>query len=270
MERTHPRSTHRRINGAAVDLRQIGSIDLTDLDIISRTSGRDFLPYPFMLTRPSGFSSHDEYVAYATSVPDRFNYGDLRIFRRWAASYVYAEIRVECHVQYIPADTPSVRVVGNRVRDLGYLARQRPDEDVIDVYEASPYDLGRAIAESAGLTKPGSRAEIVIPEYGIPADNPDAAEDFSILESPTTPTAEVRRADVTAFGTVQSHWRPTRRWGLDRRKNAAVWVRIKDDGEYIYTPDFRRAKPLTVAILAERIDKLIAEDVAALKNFRDE
>ena len=271
----HPRPIRRRINGATVsrvDLDQIGSIELTDLDIISRSAGRDFLPYPFMLTRPSRFSSENEYLEYATSVPDRFNYGDLRTFRRWAVSYVYSEIRVECHVQYIPADTPSVRMVANRVGELGYLARQRevPDEDIVDVYEVSPYDLGRVIAESAGLTRPGSQPAIVIPEYVAPADNSDAAEDFRVLDTIDTTIAHVRRADVTAFATVQSHWRPTRRWGLDPGKKAVVWVRIRDDGEYIYSPDFRRARPLTETILAERIDKLIAGDVAALRNFRDE
>jgi hypothetical protein len=270
----HPRPTRRRLNGATVspvDLDEVGSIALADLDILSRSAGRDFLPYPFMRTLPSKFSSENEYVEYATSVPDRFNYGDLQTFRRWAVSYVYSEIRVECHVQYIPADTPSVRVVANRVGELGYLARQRqdPNEDIIDVYEVSPYDLGRVIAQSAGLTTPGSQPEIVIPEYVAPADNSGAAEDFSVLDTIDT-FAHVRRADVTAFGTVQSHWRPTRRWGLDMGKKAAVWVRIKEDGEYIYTPDFLRAKPLTEAVLAERIDKLIAEDVAALRNFRDE
>lgn len=271
----HQRSTRRRINGATVsrvNLDQVGSIQLTDLDIISRSAGRDFLPYPFMQTRPSRFSSENDYLEYATSVPDRFNYGDLRDFRRWAVSYVYAEIRVECHVQYIPADTPSVRLVANRVGELGYLARQRqdPDQDIVDVYEVSPYDLGRVIADSAGLAGPGSQPAIVIPEWMTPGDNSDAAEDFNVLDTIDTTFAPVRRADVTAFATVQSHWRPTRRWGLDRGKKAVVWVRIREDGEYIYTPDFRRATPLTQAILAERIDKLIAEDVAALRNFRDE
>jgi hypothetical protein len=271
MERTDARPMHRRINGATVDLHQVGSIDLTDLDIISRSAGRDFLPYPFMLTRPSRFSSHNDYVAYATSVPDRFNYGDLSTFRRWGASYVHSEIRVECHVQYIPADTPSVRVVAHRLGELGYLAKQRPDEDIIDVYELSPYDLGQAIADSVDLVKPGEHSEIIIPEYVPAAQKADAADDFTLRHAVGTSTAtEVRRADVTAFGTVQSHWRPTRRWGLDRGKNAVVWVRVRGDGEYIYATDFSRASPLRRLALAERVDKLIAEDVAVLRNFRDE
>jgi hypothetical protein len=252
------------------DLHEVGSIDLTDLNIISTSYGRAFLPYPFMLTRPSRFSTRDEYLSYATSVPDRFKHGDLGTFQRWAASYAYADIRVECHVQYIPADTPSIRVVGSRAGELGYLAKQRPDDDVIDVYEVSPYDLGPAVADSVDLTKLGSRSEIVIPEYLPSSDNVDTAEDFTVLESADISTiTEVPRADVTAYATVQSHWRPTRRKGFDRRKNAAVWVRIKDDGEYLFAADFREAKPMTRPMLAERIDKLIAEDVKALRDFRN-
>lgn len=274
MEYAHSRQTRRRANGAVttrVDLHEVGSIDLTDLDIISRSYGRDSLPYPLMLTRPSRLSTNEEYAAYAASVPDRFNNGDLRTFRRWAACYAYADIRIECHLQHVPADTPSIRVLGARVGELGYLAKQRPDEDVVDVYEVSPYDLGRAVSEWAGVATPGGRSAIVIPEYAPHSESNDTTEDFTVLASAdTTAVAEVRRADVTAFGTVQSHWRPSRRWGFDRGKNAVVWVRIRDDGDYIYATDFRQAQPLSKPRLAERIDKLIAEDVAALRKFRND
>lgn len=259
----------RRMSTTRADLHEVGSIDLPDLDIITKSYGRDFLPYPFMLTRQSRFPTRDEYVAYASSVPDRFNHGDLRVFRRWAASYACADIRVECHVRYTSAETPNIRVVANRVGDLGYLAKQRPDDDVIDVYEVSPYDLGRAVADSVELTKPGSRPEIVIPDYMPRSDNGYAAEDFSVLEpADLTSATEVRRADVSVYATVQSHWRPTRRWGIDRAKNAAVWVRIKDDGEYLFAANFR-ARPMSRPMLAERIDRLIAADVKVLRNFRN-
>ena len=91
---------------------------------------------------------------------------------------------------------------------------------------------------------------------------------FSTRPNVSTAT-EVARADVTAFATVQSHWRPTRRWGFDRRKSAAVWVRIKDDGEYLFAADFREARPMSRPVLAERIDKLIAADVKVLRDFRN-
>ena len=252
------------------DLHQIGSIDLTDVNILCKSYGRDLLPYPFMLTRPSRFSTRNDYLNYATSVPDRFNHGDLGTIGRWASSYADADIRVESRVQYIPADTPSVRVVAHRAGELGYLAKQRPDGDVIDVYELSPYDLGRAIADSVDLAKPGIRSGIVIPEYVPRTVNAYAGENFTVLDSVTISTAsEVRRADVTAYATVQSHWRPARRWGFDRRKNAAVWVRIKNDGEYLFASEFREAKPMTRLMLAERIDKLIAADIKVLRDFRD-
>ncbi|OMC08447.1 hypothetical protein [Mycobacterium sp. SP-6446] len=255
---------------STTDLREVGSIDLLDLDIISRFYGREFLPHPFMFTQPSRFSWDHEYVEYAKSVPDRFNNGDLRLFQECAGSYAYADIRVECHVQAIPADAPSIRVVGFRFDQMGFLAKQRSDEDVVDVYELSPYLLGPAVAESAGLDKPGRRTAIVIPEYVRSSGSTSASEDLTIhqtIESEPTAT-KVPRADVTAFATVQSHWRPTRQWGLDRGKHFAVWVRIKDDGDYLYKPDFSEANPVTASVLAERIDRLISEDIKALRQFR--
>ncbi len=255
---------------SAADLRTVGSISLLDLDIISRFYGRDFLPYPFMFTQPSRFSWHDEYVDYAAPVPDRFNNGDLAVFEECAASYAYADIRVECHVQYIPADTPSVRLVAFRLDQLGFLAKQRPDEDIIDIYELSPYLLGPAIAESAALDKPGRRSAIVIPEYTRASNGAPTPEDVTIHHTTDGESGitTVRAGEVTAFGTAQSHWRPTRRWGVDRGKTFAAWVRLKDDGEYLYKPDFSEARPMSQPNLAERIDRLITEDVRALRQFR--
>jgi hypothetical protein len=258
-----------------MDLRPVGSIDLIDLDSISTFYGRDFLPYPFMFTRPPRFSTQRELDEYTRSVPDRFKNGDLHAFYRCCESYIAADIRVECQVQYLPVGTPGIRLVAYRAGELGFLAKQRSDEDVINVYELSPYDLGSAIAETMALTKPGTRSEIVIPEY-LPKDLPssdgaDAAEGFSVRSTVATATlTEVRAADVTAYARVQSHWRPTRRWGFDRGKAAVVWVRIKDDGEYIFPPDFTVARPMNQRTLAERTDELIAEDIKSLRDFRNE
>jgi hypothetical protein len=256
---------------STANLREIGSISLLELNIISRFYGRDFLPFPFMRTKASGFLSHDEYIEYARSVPDRFTNGDLRTFQQWAGLYANADIRVECHVQYIPADTASVRVVAARRDQAGLLAKQRPDEDIIDIYELSPYQLGSAVAEAAALIKPGRRAGIIIPEYAPAPNNAAAGDEVTVRHIfDATPSAiEVPRAQVTAFGTVQTHWRPTRHWGIDPGKNLAVWVRIKDDGDYLYKPDFSEATPVTRPLLAERIDRLISEDVKALRQFRN-
>jgi hypothetical protein len=254
----------------SADLRKIGSISLLDVDIISKFYGRDFMPFPFMFTQPARFTWQHEYDEYARAVPDRFNNGDLAAFRQAAVAYANADIRVECHVQYIPADTASVRVVAARRDQIGFLAKQRADEDIIDVYELSPYLLGPAVAESVSLTKPGRRSAIVIPEYAPARNDAGAIEDINIHHTVEgNPNAtNVPRTEVTAFGTVQSHWRPTRRWGLDRGKNAAIWVRIKDDGDYLYTADSSAAKPLSQPMLADRIDRLISDDVKALRQFR--
>jgi hypothetical protein len=253
------------------DLRKVGSISLLDVDIISKFYGRDFLPYPLMFTQPSRFSWHHEYVDYARSVPDRFDNGDLAVFKQAGIAYANADIRVECHVQYIPADTGSVRVVAARRDQIGFLAKQRADEDVIDVYELSPYLIGPAVAESVALKTPGRQSAIVIPPHVPAGNNASAPEDISIHHTVDGgPNAtKVPRAAVTAFGTVQSHWRPTRQWGLDRGKNAAVWVRIKDDGDYLYAAGFGEAKPVSQPMLADRIDRLITEDIKALRHFRN-
>ncbi len=255
---------------STAELRRIGSISVLDLDIIAKSYSADGVPFPFSFTQPSRFSRHDDYVDYARSVPDRLSNGDLRMFGECVSAYVHHDIRVECHTQHIPADTPSVRVLAYRLDETGFLAKQRPDDDVVDVYELSPYLLGSAVAGSAALQRPGRLPSIVIPEYARGANGLPASDEVTIHRAidgePSATT--VPRAKVRAYSTAQSHWRPTRRWGLDREKNFAVWVRIDDDGEYLYTPDFTEAKPMTVSSLADRIDRLITEDVKALRRFR--
>lgn len=252
------------------DLRKIGSISLLDLDTISKSYGRDFMPFPFMATQPSRFSFHHEYLEYARSVPDRFNNGDLHVFHECVTAYGNADIRVEFHVQYIPADTASVRVLAYRFDQAGFLAQQRPDDDIVDIYELSPYLLGPAVADRAAVDKPGRRSAIVVPEYAPDSKEAGASDNTPVhhMAEPTPSAVEVPSAEVTAFSTVQSHWRPTRYWGLDQGKDHAVWIRIRDDGDYLYTRDFSEAKPMTRPMLAERIDRLISDDVKALRQFR--
>lgn len=128
---------------------------LHDLDAIARFFGREFLPYPFMFTRRTDFATRDEAQAHANTVPDRYNHGDLNVFMDSVAAYHEADIRVECQVQYIPADTPNLRVIAYRSDELGFFATQRPDADVIDVYTVSPYDLSAAVCEAIPFTQPG-------------------------------------------------------------------------------------------------------------------
>lgn len=248
---------------------QVGTLDLLDVNAISEFHGRDFLPYPFMFTQGPRFATRDEAAAYVGAVPDRLLHGDLNRFLECLIAYDAADIRVECRVQYIPADTPSLRLIGYRAGHLGFLASQRPDADLIDVYTVSPYDLGQAIADAVSLSQPGMHSAIVIPEY-VPRGKVEYDRgDFMVHDRPASELGvTVPASEVTAYATVQSHWRPTRRWGLDRGKRALVWVRVNDDGEYMYVSDQSHARPMTRPALREEIDRLIADDVAILREFR--
>lgn len=250
-----------------VDLKRVGRIELRNVNAISEFYGRDFIPYPFMVRDPIHSARNAE---DADSVPDRFNHGDLRIFKQWFTTYRSADIRVECNVQYLGVDTPSLRILAHRSGEFGFLATQHLS-DAVDVFALSPYELGAAVAGSVKPTKPGKHAKIVIPEYiprkSRPVDDPGTP--FSVPIVTSNAAVKVPESDVTVYATVQSHWQPARNWGLDPTKDTVVWVRVNDDGDYIYVPDYSHAKPMTVRDLRDGIDRLIGQDVSSLKVSRD-
>lgn len=251
--------------------RAIGTLDLLDLDVISEFYGRDALPYPFQYTRPSRFATRDESDAYTVTVPDRFHHGDLKVFVKGVDAYANAEVRVESHVQYIPADTPSVRMIAYRCGLSGFVARQLPDADAIEVHAISPHELSAAVASAAGLTGPGRHPRVVVPEY---APMPTAGDDLDAVvvrrAAGSLGDSTIPASRVTAYATVQTHWRPTRNWGPDRGRPMVVWIRVEDDGEYLYAPDESHAVPMTESALCERIDRHIARDLALLRDYLDE
>jgi hypothetical protein len=250
-----------------VDLKRLGVIDLLDLNIINEFLGREFLPFPFVATLPNRFTYFDEYEAHARSIPDRYNHGDLQVFKKWFTSLSAADLRVECRVQYFRGDSPVERMLAHRCGQDGFLAIQRPD-DVVDIFTLSPYDLGPAIAASVDLMNPGGRAAVVVPEY-VPLSLRDREDDGPNQRRGAAPPTEVSKAEVTAYATVQSHWRPARDWGVDQDKDAVVWIRLAEDGDYIYAPGYQSAKPMTRQTLRDRIDQLIAADVVLLRQSRD-
>jgi hypothetical protein len=253
---------------AVVGLNRVGRIDLRDLTAVSEFHGREFLPYPFMIRDPARRGPS----AGMHSAPDRFNHGDLRIFKPWFTTCMTADIRVECNVQYLGADTPSLRILAHRSGESGFLASQKPD-DTIEVFTVSPYELGAATAASALPSKPGKQPNIVIPEY-IPRrprpvdDDTENSFAFSVPVAMPDRPARVPEAEVSVYATIQSHWRPARNWGFDRTKDAAVWLRISADGDYLYVPDYSHAKPMTTRGLRDAIDRLIGEDLKQLLQFR--
>jgi hypothetical protein len=250
-------------------LSQVGTLDLLDLKIISEYCYCGFLPNPFMFTQRTRFDTLDEASAYATTVPDRFRYGDLSTFQQCAIAYLNADIRVECHVQYIPANTPSVRAIACRTGQLGFIGVQQPHADAIDVYTVSPYDLGAAIADVVPLDRSGGHPTIVVPQYVRRPPAEFETEELSVSHRLSSSTeTKIRASEVIAYATVQSDWRPARNWGFDRSKPGLVWVRIRGDGDYIYAPDHACARPMTKLVLQDRIDRLIADDIAILKDYR--
>jgi hypothetical protein len=254
---------------SSVLVSQVGTLDLFDLEVIGQYYGRDFLPYPFMQTQRTPFATVDEATAHGDAVLDRFHYGDLGIFADCVYGYANSDIRVECHVQHIPADTPSVRVAACRIGELGFFGAQRPDTDMIDIYTLSPYDLSAAVCDELPLTQPGRHSRIVVPEYAPKSRDDFDTGDFVIHHTREVPAdVTIPASDVSAYSTVQSHWLPTRQWGFDGRKSSVVWIRVIDDGDYMYAPDFSHAVPMTKVALHQRVDELIAEDVAILREFR--
>ncbi len=199
---------------------------------------------------------------------DRLDHGDLRPFRGWIDAYIDADIWVACRVHYRNPDTPDRRILAYYAGQTGYIAAQRSNDDVVEVSELSAADLGASIAGSVGLIRPGrTQPGIVIPGYVgyfVHEATPDDDDEvYAVRVGDRSSQHEhpvVDDGDVTALAIIQSRWQPPRRWGVDWTKSVVVCVQTESDGDYIYTPDFSHAVPVTELVLSERIDELIAED----------
>jgi hypothetical protein len=261
---------------SGVALRRVGEINLGDLEMIGRLQGQEGLPYPFGYAHP--YEHRDERIS---SIADRLADGDLSAFREWTETYVAAEIWVACRVHHGGVDIPDRRILAYRAGDAGFLAAQRSHDDVIEVFTLAAVDLGAGIVRSIGLTQPGRQAGIVVPGYvGYFADTDtdtdylDGDDDgvFSVRTAVHQPLRSahpiVADDDVAALAIIQSRWQPARSWGVDWAKPVVACVRIADDGDYIYTPDFSHAVPLAEPSLSEAIDRLIIEDIAVVRHQR--
>lgn len=254
----------------AASRREIGALDLLDLQLLNERYGRDPLPYPFMLTRPARFEFVDEVDRYATQLPERLRSGDLSMFARCLDAWPHADVTVVGHVQYVPADTASIRVLAFRTGQAGYLLEQRADADVVDVYTVSPFELGAAVAIAMRIEEPGRHPRIVIPEYVHTRPGAEDDEDVVVRhEVFAEDGVKVSASQVSAYARVQSNWLPAREWGINARKESLTWMRMKDDGDYVGAPDRSRCIPLTAALLRERIDGLIATDIEMLHESRE-
>jgi hypothetical protein len=246
----------------------VGAIDLLDIGVFGESFGRSFLPYPFTYTEPTRFATAQSAADYARTVPDRFQYGDLASFAGPLRTCEAADIRVECHVQYIPDTTPSLRLVACRQGEVGFVAVQRPDADVVDIYAVSPYELGSVVCDFVSFDRPGRHPSIVVPEFA-PRDRAEFDDgDFVLRDEVESPThVAILSKALSVYSVIQSHWRPARELGPDRSKAAVVWIRVDGDGDYIYEPEYACARPMSDSTLQRRIDQLIADDVAVLREF---
>ncbi|MBN3459623.1 hypothetical protein JNN96_36945 [Mycobacterium sp. DSM 3803] len=251
-------------------LKRVGALAMIDLEVMCDQRGMDSIPHPFAHLHPSPFSNLDEYHSYSSTVPDRLNYGDLQELKLWFESYREADLRVECVVSIVGALRE--RILAHRLGDLGFVAIQRSEDRLVEVYSVSPFDLGAAIAGLVGLTKPGAHPKIVIPEFrkkqSAEHGNDDGTFTIRHEKAPSPTMLAIPREKVLRYGRVQSRWQPARQWGFDREKNIAVWLHIADDGDYLYSPNFTFLTPMKGLNLRERIDQLIAEDVAIIRQMR--
>jgi hypothetical protein len=241
--------------------RWVGEIGLDDLAAVCRSSGQDGLPYPLgssLPRRQHNRSGHDV---------------DLNAFREWTDAYVAADIWISCRVHYSSDAIPDRRIFAHRAGDAGFLASQHGNDVIVSAM--SGFDLGVAVAGSVGLTESGAHQRVVVPGYVGYFAEPIAVEDSDddsvrsvriAAEQPSPPAHSVVADEaVTAIATIQSRWQPARRWGMDWTKNLIACVHADADGDYIYAPDFSHAVPVTEQALGERIERLIAEDITALR-----
>ncbi|KQH79201.1 hypothetical protein AO501_14105 [Mycobacterium gordonae] len=250
-------------------LSPVGSIDLVDLQAVSDSLGRDFIPHPFVVLRQSRFGSYQQYQDYVAAIPERIARGDLRSISRWVASYQEADLRVECVVSIVGSQRG--RIMAHRRDQLGFIAAQNYENDCVDIFEVSPYELGAVIAGSLALTQPGTHPKVVIPglvRQPFPAGGGSDSDSSVVQRDSRTGRVSVPRNKVTRYTRIQSRWRPARDWGFDRRKTTVATVAVSNDGDYIYSPGFDYLTPTTMQNLGSRIDAAIAEDVADLRESR--
>lgn len=246
-----------------VALRSVAEADLQELRIINKQLGGDFLPFPLLYELFTTPVSYDVYASRVSSVMDRFNNGDLQVLTEWFSSYRMADLRVECQVFDEHLDGPLL-IVAHRSGQHGFFAAQRPTGNLVDIYALSPYDIGVSIAQASPLTKAGGHLKAVIGSPPRSVDN--RGGDVTVRNEVVRSTAvTIPEADISAYGRVQSRWRPAQERGFDEDKPSVRWYRVKNDGDYITAVDSSHLVPVTKRSLGRRIDALIADDVRAVR-----
>lgn len=251
-------------------MEKLCKIDLLALSIINRNRGQDTLPYPLRFTQGQKFSLREDYDKYEHTVLQRFNEGDLAAYHSEIEILLGAsDIRV---ASYAGNAQQMSRIVAARRDQLGCLALQHETEDTVTIYRlASAYEVGGAVAHALSFGKPGAIARAVLPGVTMPQSYADSGYDPSeqilVRDAVKHEIFPKLDAQVRQIGTIQSHWQHARKWGWSREKETLVWVDTSQ-GAYILSRDFFTVSPMSIAVLEERINHLIAADVQAIRALR--
>jgi hypothetical protein len=248
--------------------RQLGTLTVLDLHIFCQEYGRGSLPYPFRFTKPTPYEYDHELNGYRAGLLQRFAAGEFDHLRRWLDVQLrQAEIRVEA--MFMTASEVTAAVSATRWQEVGFIANQDA-EDVISVYQLSAYDIGPEIGKLAQLSgKPGSNPRVAVPSLRIHSRAQPRASASIIVDEvkATDPVTVLAFDDLVAGGEIHTDYRPPTRWGPDRTKEFVGWLTAAD-GDYVVQAPYEYATPVTRAQLIDKIDRLIAADVAELRELR--
>ncbi|WP_234799952.1 hypothetical protein [Mycolicibacterium diernhoferi] len=146
--------------------------------------------------------------------------------------------------------------------------QRRDDEgvDVVDIHRVTSYALAGVIAESVGLVGPGRHVRVAVSGGGDRLPPAPAAvdeyDDFGFLIPSAEPgdaaLSVVDARDVAAIGTVRTWQDRHRHWGDDANSHVLQWIRVAEDGDYLYAPGgVGYAEPLDVELLRTCVEELI-------------
>lgn len=251
--------------------RRIGTLSVLDLHIISAEYGRAFLPYPFRITRSVSFRYEHEMRSYQAQLRESIAAGEFAHLRRWLDVQLRdAEIRIES--MFMDTTEVTDAFSATRWQDLGFIARQEAD-DTISVTQLSAYELGTEIGKLARLAgAPGEYPRVVIPSLNVrPRPEMTEAPESVIFDHVATldPPTVVTFQELLAGGEIHTDHRPAVDWRPDRTKEFLGWVSTVH-GDYIVQSPYEYATPVTRKQLTDRINELIAGDVAAIREQRAE
>jgi hypothetical protein len=249
--------------------RVLGSLTILELHVLSEEFGQGFMPYPFRFTVPVEHTYEHEMRRYRAELRERLAAGEFDHLRRWIDVVLRdAEIRVDSMVTTRSAVTAAVSAT--RWQELGFVAVQ-DDADRVTVTQVSAYDLGAAVGKLAALGgRPGVLPRVAVPSVRVRA-RPDASpSDETVVVDQSRgsdPLPVIPHAKLIAGGRIYVDHRPPTSWAPDRSREFVGWLSTAH-GDYVVPAPYEFAVPVTREQLIARIDRLIAGNVARVRDLR--